>query len=69
MIPDVKLFAADLKTGDKVKTLAGEELEVVSVSPDVVIKAVTSGAQAKVIRPDVKAGDAVVHVIDAVLLP
>ena len=69
MIPDVKLFAADLKEGAKVNTLAGEELEVVSVAPDVVIKAVKSGAQAKVIRPDVKAGDAVVHVVDAVLLP
>jgi hypothetical protein len=39
-----------LAVGAKVKTLAGEELEVVSLTPAVVIKAVKSGAQAKARR-------------------
>ena len=69
MISYGKLFAADLKLGTKETTLGGGQLEVASVAPAVVLKAVNSGAQAKVIKADLKAGFGVVHVIDAVLLP
>ena len=47
MISHAKLFAADLTLGAKATTLGGGQLEVASVAPAVVLKAVASGAQAK----------------------
>ena len=55
--------AEDLKDGEKVKTVEGEELTVRIDGKDVFINS------AKVVRADVNASNGVVHIIDSVLLP
>ena len=55
--------AADLKDGQKVKTLQGEEL-IVSIKEG---KVKINGAN--VVAADLESGNGVVHVIDGVLLP
>lgn len=55
--------AADLKDGQKVKTLQGEELTVVIKDGKVMING------AKVTAADLSGSNGVVHVIDAVLMP
>merc|ERR1712176_849443 len=59
-------FSTDLTDGQVLPTLNGAEL-VVDLSSGIVIDGI--GSDATVIFPDVAAGDSVVHVIDAVLLP
>merc|ERR1712054_380993 len=59
-------FSTDLSDGQILPTLNGAEL-VVDLSDGVVIDGI--GSDATVILPDVAAGESVVHVIDAVLLP
>jgi len=58
-----------LTDGQVIPTLNGAELTVdLSSEPgSVIFKGI--GSDAKVVIPDVAAGDSVVHVIDAVLLP
>jgi len=58
-----ELVSADLKNGQHVKTLEGQEVNVAISGSTVSID------QAKVITADVYAGNGVVHVIDAVMLP
>ncbi|MBJ7347022.1 MAG: fasciclin domain-containing protein [Thermoleophilaceae bacterium] len=62
---DVK--AADLKDGQKLTTVQGEELTVKIDGATVSI--VGAGSTAKVVIPDVEASNGTVHVIDTVLLP
>jgi len=57
------VFKADIKNGEKVKTLEGQDVEARISSKGVFIN------QAKVITADVEASNGVVHIIDAVLLP
>merc|ERR1712118_189633 len=59
-------FLTDLTDGQVLPTLNGAEL-VVDLSSGVMIDGI--GSDATVIFPDIVAGDSVVHVIDAVLLP
>ena len=60
-------FAEDLSDGQVLPTLNGEELTVSIVLDEVFIEGI--GSTAEVIVADVAAGNSVVHVIDAVLLP
>jgi uncharacterized surface protein with fasciclin (FAS1) repeats len=55
--------AADLKDGQKVKTLQGEELTVSIKDGKVMINA------ANVTTADLAGSNGVIHVIDAVLMP
>jgi uncharacterized surface protein with fasciclin (FAS1) repeats len=55
--------AADLSDGDTLPTLAGEDLEV-SVQGETVMV-----GDAEVVQADIQAGNGVIHVIDAVLMP
>ena len=57
--------ASDLKNGQKLKTLQGQEIKVTGK----VTLSSTGGSKAKVVTANVAAGKAVVHVIDSVLLP
>merc|ERR1712003_591604 len=57
------VFKADIKNGEKVRTLEGQDVEARISSKGVFIN------QAKVITADVEASNGVVHVIDAVLMP
>merc|ERR1711907_258354 len=59
-------FSSDLSNGQVLPTLNGAEL-VVDLTDGVVIDGV--GSDATVIEPNVEAGNSVVHVVDAVLLP
>jgi len=70
VVPGQALEAADLTDGMKLDTLLGESGDPLTVSIEddgVEIEAV--GSTATVLVPDVAAGQAVVHVIDEVLLP
>merc|ERR1712176_129786 len=60
-------FAEDLSDGQVLPTLNGEELTVSIVLDEVFIEGI--GSTAEVIVADIEAGNSVVHVIDAVLLP
>merc|ERR1712118_463865 len=59
-------FSTDLTDGQVLPTLNGAEL-VVDLSSGIVIDGI--GSDATVLLPNIDAGDSVVHVIDAVLLP
>ena len=59
-------FSTDLTDGQVLPTLNGAEL-VVDLSSGIVIDGI--GSDATVLLPNIAAGDSVVHVIDAVLLP
>ncbi len=63
-----KVMAADLKDGQKVKTVQGEELTV-GVSDDGVTVTDASGNTSKVLVADVEASNGVIHGIDGVLIP
>ena len=71
VIPGVAATAADLKDGQKLPTEDGSETITVSKSGGTVkfIPSATNAPEATVVVPDIKAGDAVVHIIDTVLLP
>ncbi len=58
-----KAFSKDLSDGQKIKTMQGDEL-MVKIKDD---KVYINGAM--VSAADIKAGNGVVHVIDAVMLP
>ena len=58
-----KAMAKDLKDGQAVKTVNGEELSVKIDGSDVTV------GNAKVAKADVAASNGVIHVIDSVLLP
>jgi len=58
-----ELVSADLKNGEHVKTLEGQDVNVTISGSTVSID------KAKVTKADVYAGNGVVHVIDAVMLP
>jgi len=58
-----EVAAADLKNGEHVKTLEGQDVNVTISDSTVTID------KAKVTKADVYAGNGIVHVIDAVMLP
>jgi len=58
-----EVAAADLKNGEHVKTLEGQDVNVTIAGSTVSIN------KAKVTKADVYAGNGIVHVIDAVMLP
>jgi len=58
-----EVAAADLKNGEHVKTLEGQDVNVTIAGSTVTID------KAKVTKADVYAGNGIVHVIDAVMLP
>merc|ERR1711934_146480 len=57
------VFKADIKNGEKVKTLEGQDIEATISSNRVFTN------QAEVTTADVSASNGVVHIIDAVLMP
>lgn len=59
-----RLAASELLAGRRLTTLAGESIEVALRGGRLEV-----GGAAKVVRSDVEAGSAVIHVIDRVLLP
>ena len=61
-------FSTDLSDGQVLPTLDGENTLTVDID-DAGIFIDAIGSTAEVIFPDVEAGNSVVHVIDAVLLP
>jgi transforming growth factor-beta-induced protein len=61
-----ELFAADLKDGQHIKTLEGQNVNITISGSEVSVKGET---KAKVTKADVCAVNGVVHVIDTVLLP
>lgn len=63
-----KLTAADLKDGQKLKTVEGDELTV-RVSSGKVTLTDTKGGSATVAIADVGQSNGVIHVIDTVLMP
>lgn len=63
-----KVLSGDLRDGMTVKTVQGQSLTV-GVQGDAVTLTDASGNRASVVKPDVEAGNGVVHVIDHVLLP
>ena len=69
VIPSAAIFSTDLVDGAVVTTLGGAELTVdlTSAPGSVIFDGI--GSDATVVIADVEAGDSVVHVIDAVLLP
>lgn len=58
-----KLMAADVAKKRSIKTLNGQALEIQVVGNSVMVD------NAKVIKADIVAGNGVIHVIDAVVLP
>ena len=69
VIPSAAIFSTDLVDGAVVTTLGGAELTVdlTSAPGSVIFDGI--GSDATVVIADVEAGNSVVHVIDAVLLP
>jgi uncharacterized surface protein with fasciclin (FAS1) repeats len=63
-----KVLSSDLRDGMTVKTVQGQSLTV-GVKGDAITLTDASGNTASVVKPDVEAGNGVVHVIDHVLLP
>ncbi|EGP09281.1 fasciclin domain-containing protein [Afipia clevelandensis] len=63
-----KLNAADLKDGQKLKTVEGEELTVKASGGKVMIVDAKGGSSTVTI-PDVNQSNGVIHVIDTVLMP
>eukprot|EP01026_Neomeris_dumetosa_P031790 TRINITY_DN25212_c0_g1_i2.p1 TRINITY_DN25212_c0_g1~~TRINITY_DN25212_c0_g1_i2.p1 ORF type:complete len:368 (+),score=51.73 TRINITY_DN25212_c0_g1_i2:128-1105(+) len=72
IIPDVALFSQDLEDGATFTTLLSQNLTV-DLNDGIEIQggssAVLGNSTAKVIAPDVEACNAVIHVIDKLLLP
>jgi len=68
VVPGKAALAADLKDGQVLPTaLTGQSLTANVKGSDV---SVTGGkVTAKVVKPDIKAGKSVVHVVDSVLVP
>jgi PGF-CTERM protein len=56
-------MSSDLKDGMSVKTVEGSDVKI-AVGPEGVMV-----NNAKVIKPDIKASNGVIHVIDSVILP
>jgi uncharacterized surface protein with fasciclin (FAS1) repeats len=63
-----KLNAADLKDGQKLKTVEGEELTVKASGGKVMIVDAKGGSSTVTI-PDVNQSNGVIHVVDTVLMP
>lgn len=63
-----RLNAAQLKDGQKLKTVAGEELSVGVAGGKVTITD-AKGGKSEVTIPDVNQSNGVIHVVDTVLLP
>jgi len=63
VISGAAVYAEDLKEHQKVKTLEGQEVNIVKRGGNVFVD------QSKVTTADVKAANGVVHIIDRVLLP
>jgi uncharacterized surface protein with fasciclin (FAS1) repeats len=66
-VSPVKAMAADLSVGAMLPTLEGSDITVETLMPTVTITA--GGNTATVTTTDIMAGNAVVHIIDTVLLP
>jgi uncharacterized surface protein with fasciclin (FAS1) repeats len=62
-VVETEALSSGLFDGQKVKTVQGDELEISFVNGDVYVN------DAKVVMADVKTGNGVIHVIDAVLVP
>lgn len=62
------VMAADLKDGQKIKTVQGESLTVSIAGGTVTIRD-AKGGTATVTTPDIKASNGTVHSIDTVLMP
>ncbi|PSC69070.1 beta-Ig-H3 fasciclin [Micractinium conductrix] len=63
----VPTLSGELKDGQVLPTVQGKDLKVKFVDGAAVIEGI--GSSAKVVRPDIKVGKTVVHIVDAVLLP
>ncbi|WP_072053018.1 fasciclin domain-containing protein [Hymenobacter terrenus] len=63
-----RLTAADLKSGQVLTTVEGEQLTVTKTASAVTIKD-AKGGMATVTIPDVVSSNGVTHVIDAILMP
>lgn len=63
-----EVLSSDLTDGQVVTTVQGEELTV-SLADGMVMFTDTKGGSATVTTADVRAGNGVVHIIDAVLMP
>ena len=69
IVPDAPLRASDLVDGMEVPTNDGSEVLTVSVDGDGVTVNGFGASSARITEADIGAGDAVIHVVDAVLLP
>ena len=58
-----EVMSSDLKNGMSVKTVEGSDVKITIGSAGVMVD------NAKVIKPDIKASNGVIHVVDAVILP
>jgi uncharacterized surface protein with fasciclin (FAS1) repeats len=58
-----EVMSSDLKDGMSVKTVQGSNVKVTINSSGVMVN------NARVIKPDIKASNGVIHVVDAVILP
>lgn len=63
-----KVLAADLKDGQVVPTVQGENLTV-KLADGMAYLIDAKGNQIKIVKTDIDAGNGVVHVVDGVLLP
>ena len=63
-----KVMAADLKDGQVVPTVQGENLTV-KLADGMAYLIDAKGNQTKIVKTDIDAGNGVVHVVDGVLLP
>jgi uncharacterized surface protein with fasciclin (FAS1) repeats len=63
-----RLFSGDLEDGLGIETVGGAELTFSTADGGLTIRS-ASGATARVVEPDLDAGNGVVHLIDAVLTP
>ena len=66
---DGAAFAKDLKNGEKIKTVSGDELTVTITKDGKIFISSTGTRASQVIAADVRAKNGVVHVVDTVLLP
>ncbi|SNY99397.1 fasciclin domain-containing protein [Flagellimonas pacifica] len=68
VVPDIAAFSTDLSDGQHILTVQGDNLGI-SLKDDYVHVVDASDENAKVVLPNVKASNGVVHVINKVLLP